>query len=110
MTTSLILSEKEWQFALSGEGEPDGLCDKGFAKRDEDGNIVLGPELRMIAQEYGLAAFEEIDGDVTVLRGERFCMLIESYPLIRDTLKITLLKDADALDAALAERGNTGND
>jgi len=110
MTTSLILTLQEWRFALSGEGEPGGLCEKGFAQRDDNESIIIGPELRLITEEYAGATAQEIAGDITVLRGDRFNMLIEAYPLIKDSLKITLLKDADALDEALAERGNTGND
>jgi len=110
MTTSLILSAQEWRFALCGEGEPGELCGKGFAKLDENERVVLGPELRAIVQEYDAAVPEDVTGGGTALRGERFCMLIEPYPLIMDTLKITLYKDAYTLDEALAERGSSGDD
>lgn len=104
MTTSLILTAQEWRYAICGEGEPGELCEKGLAKRDDNDCVVIGPELRAIAEEYGAAAPEEVEGDATALRGERFCMLIESYPLIKDTLKITLLKDAIELEEALENR------
>jgi len=110
MTTSLILTAQEWRYAVCGEGESGGLCEKGLAIRDENERLVLGPELRMIVEEYGSVRPDIIAPDVTAVRGGRFCMLIEPYKLIKDTLKITLLKDASALETALEERGNCEND
>ena len=105
MTTSLILTMQEWQYALTGEGDVAQLCEKGFAKRDESGAIAVGPELRLIVEEYSSANIDEITAELTALRGKRFCMLIEPYPLIRETLKISLFKDNAALSEALVERG-----
>lgn len=110
MTTSLILTAQEWQFALRREGDPGGLCEKGLAKLDENEQAVLGPELKLIAEEYIDASPDEVAPGVTALRGERFCMLIEPYALISDAMKITLLKDAAALEEALEERGKNEND
>ena len=106
MTTSLILTVQEWNCALRGECGEGGLFEKGLAKRDENGAETLGPELRLIVEEYGSADAEEISAGATALRGGRFCMLIEPYPHMQDTLRISLYKDGAALDEALEERGN----
>ena len=107
MTTSLILSMQEWQYALSGEGDICELYEKGLVKRDESGAVSLSPELRLIVEEYGSATLEEISPGVTALRGKRFCMLIEPYKLMKETLKLSLYKDEEALKGALEERGGT---
>ena len=106
MTTSLILTAQEWQFALHGEGDAGELLEKGLIKRDESGAITSGPELRLIVEEYGSAVREEISPGVTALRGKRFCMLIEPYQHMDDTLKISLFKDSAALREELEERGS----
>jgi len=104
MTTSLILTGKEWDYALYGGGEPGQLCEKGLASRGENEEVVIGPELKLIVEEYISAAAGEVSGGVTAIRGKRFCMLIEPYPHIEGTLKIMLLKDAAALEEAISER------
>ena len=106
MTTSLILTAQEWQFALCGEGDIGELDEKGLAKRDEDGSVTLGPELRLIVEEYDSAVPQEVAQRVIALRGKRFCMLIEPYQYMEDALKISLYKDNAALQEALSERGS----
>jgi len=108
MTTSLILTQQEWEFALSGTGDPGGLCAKGLAATDENDKVTPGPELRLITEEYRDASCAEIAAGVTAARGGRFCMMVEPYPLIKDAIKITLYKDYAALEEAQAERGATG--
>ena len=106
MTTSLILSKQEWKYALCGEGDIGELDEKGLVKSNEDGSVTLGPELRLIVDEYGSAVPEEAAPGITALCGKRFCMLIEPYQRMDDTLKLSLYKDNAALQEALSERGN----
>ena len=106
MTTSLILTNQEWKYALCGEGDIGDLDEKGLVKRDEDGSVTLGPELRLIVEEYGSAERQEVAQRVTAVSGKRFCMLIEPYQYMEDTLKISLYKDNAALQEALSERGS----
>ena len=107
--SSFILSRQEWRYALSGEGDPGSLEDKGLATRDGNGSIVTCDALRLVAREYAAANPEEIAPGVTAMRGKRFCMLIEEYPLMEDALKITLLKDQAALEAEIGERWDAGD-
>ena len=104
MISSLILTKHEWGSALRGEGEMEGLCDKGLATRDESGTATLSREMQLIVDEYYQASAEEITPEITALRGGRFCMLVEPYPLMKEALKITLLRDGEALDEEFEER------
>ena len=104
MTSSFILTRREWEFALSGEGDGLSLAAKGLASLKADGGVALGAELRLVSEEARLAAAAEIAPGAIALRGSRFCLLVEPYPLAGDTLKIALYKDEAALCAAMRER------
>jgi hypothetical protein len=104
MTTAFILTGGEWDFALTGGGDPGALADKGLASLDESGAAVVGPELRLLADEYRGADAEEIEPGVEVLRGARFCMIKERYRHIPGAWKLSLFRDERALLDALDER------
>jgi hypothetical protein len=106
MTAAFILTRDEWNFARTGEGAAVTLLEKGLAIETENGEISLIRELKTVAEEARSAVTEEIEPGVFALRGVRFCMMIEPYRLISDTLKISLYKDHDALLEAIQERRN----
>jgi hypothetical protein len=104
VTTSFILTAREWDCALRGGGGEQSLIDKGLAEADGEGRVTLAPELRLAAEEAASAEPETLAPGVTALRGSRFCLLTEPYPHTPDTLRIALYKDAAALAAAIEER------
>ncbi|MDR1605185.1 MAG: hypothetical protein LBS10_10455 [Gracilibacteraceae bacterium] len=104
MIASFILTEQEWQFALSGKGDAQSLLEKGLASADESGLVQLSRELGLVAEEARATPAAEIEPGVFARRGQRFCLLLEPYPRRSGTVKIALYKDGAALEAALAER------
>ena len=112
MITALILTQQEWAFARNGEGDEESvisLYEKGLTQFNESGEYELGPELRMIAEEYREATLEEIQPGLIAARGPRFCLLVEDYQLMEEAVKITLLQDQAALAQEIEGRSAERN-
>ena len=110
MTASLILTNDEWNYALTGQGNPGELEEKGLLYSDDNDIPKLGRELELIVDEYHKTVADIIDSETIAVRGARFCILIEPYRLMSNTIKISLHKDATALQDALTERSNLQNE